>query len=67
MRHGYPAAMNNGAPITILKRGPSGLSQTDSQVINIILFYVFNYIILILEKYKAYFKWWSSIIHDVWC
>ncbi|XP_025408796.1 meiosis regulator and mRNA stability factor 1 isoform X2 [Sipha flava] len=31
MRHGYPAAMNNGAPITILKRGPSGLSQTDSQ------------------------------------
>lgn len=40
MRHGYPTAMNNGAPITILKRGPNGLSQTDSQVNYIILFYV---------------------------
>lgn len=34
MRHGYPTTMgNNGAPITILKRGPSGQpSQIDSQV-----------------------------------
>lgn len=32
MRHGYPAAMGHGAPITILKRGPSGTSQTDTQV-----------------------------------
>lgn len=29
MRHGYPTAMGHGAPITILKRGPS---QMDTQV-----------------------------------
>lgn len=32
MRHGYPAAMNHGTPVTILKRGPSGSSQMDTQV-----------------------------------
>lgn len=32
MRHGYPTAMNHGTPITILKRGPSGTSQIDTQV-----------------------------------
>lgn len=41
MRHGYPAAMNNGAPITILKRGPSGSSQADSQVDYKILFLLY--------------------------
>lgn len=68
MRHGYPAAMNNGAPITILKRGPSGLSQSDSQVNNKLYFmFYFYYIIGILEKCRTYFKQWSTIIHDVWC
>ncbi|XP_050521810.1 meiosis regulator and mRNA stability factor 1 [Daktulosphaira vitifoliae] len=32
MRHGYPAAMNHGGPITILKRGPNGGSQIDTQI-----------------------------------
>lgn len=32
MRHGYPAAMGHGAPVTILKRGQSGASQLDTQV-----------------------------------
>lgn len=32
MRHGYPAAMNQGGPVTILKRGPSVTSQMDTQV-----------------------------------
>lgn len=32
MRHGYPAAMSHGGPITILKRGPNGTSQMDTQV-----------------------------------
>lgn len=32
MRHGYPAAMGHGTPVTILKRGPSGASQLDTQV-----------------------------------
>lgn len=32
MRQGYPTAMGHGAPITILKRGPSGTSQIDTQV-----------------------------------
>jgi len=32
MRYGYPTAMSHGAPVTILKRGPNGLSQIDNQV-----------------------------------
>ncbi|VVC29950.1 OST-HTH/LOTUS domain,NYN domain, limkain-b1-type,Marf1, conserved domain,PIN domain-like,Marf1, RNA [Cinara cedri] len=33
MRHGYPASMSHGTPITILKRGPnSGTSQMDTQI-----------------------------------
>lgn len=34
MRHGYPATMSQGAPITILKRGPDGSSQIDNHVIH---------------------------------
>lgn len=49
MRQGYPAAMgHNGPPITILKRGPSGTSQTDNQVKFFDAFIVFNSVFLML-------------------
>jgi len=50
MRHGYPMAMGHGAPITILKRGPNGASQIDTQVkhLNIFIKIVYHFILKIL-------------------
>jgi len=47
MRHGYPMAMGHSAPITILKRGPTGASQIDTQVKYLIIFIkvVYNFIL----------------------
>jgi len=34
VRHGYTTTIGHGTPITILKRGPNGSSQIDTQVKN---------------------------------
>lgn len=60
MRHGYPTAM--GAPITILKRGPSGTSQIDTQVKYLPL--LFNTFISVKSFciYEFYFKVHTNLI-----